>query len=102
MRKFTVFENFEVDLDDEKTYDFLPKTKKELRDLMFKEIGYAHCYMNFWYKDIFDEHDGCQKKRVENLIKNFTENEKENYHNDNLMWYKEQIFLFQCEIENMC
>jgi hypothetical protein len=56
--------------------------------------------MNFWYKDIFGKRDGGQKKRVELLIKNFTENERENY--ENILWYQEQIFLFQDEIENMC
>jgi hypothetical protein len=41
-----------------------------------------------------------QKKRVKKMIKYFSENEKDNA--NNIMWYKEQIYLFQDEIENMC
>lgn len=99
MRKFTCrpFSD-EVDLDDPKTYDHLPKTTKELRQLMLSEIGYAYCYMNFWHKEVFEMCN--QKGKVDELIKIFTDNEKKNY--DNILWYQEQIFLFQDEIENMC
>jgi len=89
-------------LDDPKTYEHLTDNKDELRNKMFSEIGMAYCYMNFWHKDIFDNYDSGvkQKERVNDLINNFTDNERENY--DNIMWYKEQIFLFQDETENMC
>ena len=103
MRNFKCsFENIEVDLDDPKTYEHLPNTTKELRQIMLSEIGYTHCYMNYWHKDVFGskKYNGNQIKRIKTLIKNFTENEREN--SDNVMWYKEQIFLFQDEIENMC
>lgn len=102
MRKFicTSFENFEVDLDDPKTYEHLPQNIKELQQKMYSEIGYAYCYMNFWHKNIFGKCDGGQKKRIELLIKKFTDNKKHNH--DNVLWYQEQLFLFQDEIENMC
>lgn len=102
MFKCNPFGDLEVDLDDPKTYDYLPNTTKELRQIMFSEIGYVHCYINYWHKDIFGskKHNGKQIKRIDTLIKNFTENEREN--SDNVMWYKEQIFLFEDEIENMC
>ena len=111
------------DLDDQKTYKYLPNTHKELDALMFKEIGYAIVYMDF-----FPDRKGCfptkkqkprmiehpysknkidvgncaydQRQRVYKLIENFANNRRNNY--NNLMWYKEQIFLFQDEIENMC
>jgi hypothetical protein len=99
MRKFTCRPfDFEVDLDDPKTYEYLPKTTKELRELMFSKIGYAFCYMNFWHEEWFER--GEQRERVENLVENFTKNERENY--DNVLWYQEQIFLFEDETENMC
>ena len=41
-----------------------------------------------------------QRQRVYKLIQNFADNRKDNY--NNLMWYKEQIFLLQDETENMC
>jgi hypothetical protein len=101
MRKFITSPfGDEVDLDDSATYSHLPKNVKELRRIMLSEIGYSYCYMNFWHKDIFGSRDGGQKLRVEELVKNFTENEKKNY--SNILWYQEQIFLFQNEIENMC
>ncbi len=100
------FKNHSVDLDDPKTYNYLSKDIKELRQKMFAEIGYAFCYMNFWHKDVFcvtdsfGFRDGGQKERVESLVKKFTEKESEN--RDNVLWYQEQIFIFQDEIENMC
>jgi hypothetical protein len=90
----------EVDLDDPKTYHHITNDINELRKLMFSEIGYAYCYMNFWHKDIFGVRDGGQKIRVELLIKNFTSLYHKKY--DDVIWYKEQLFLLRDEIENMC
>jgi len=103
MRLFkTSFDGLEVDLDDPKTYEYLPDNTKELRQIMLSEIGYVHCYLNYWHKDIFGsyKHNGNQIKRIKKLIKYFADNEREN--TNNIMWYKEQIYLFQDEIENMC
>jgi hypothetical protein len=102
MRKFQCRFGEDVDLDDPKTYNYLPNTTTELRNLLFSEIGFYYCYVNFWHKDVYDKWDSClsQKERVEQFIKDFTETEKENY--ANVLWYKEKIFLFQEEIENMC
>jgi len=101
MRKYTGSLGEEVDLDSPKTYKHLPKTTKELDALMFKEIGYALCYMDYFHKDWYSGKRGDgQRKRVYKLIKAFTKDRKNNY--TNKIWYKEQIFLFQDEIENMC
>ncbi len=102
MRKFKIIDDFEVDLDDPKTYKHLPQTTKELRQLMLSEIGYAYVYMNYWYEDTFSNWDSGieQKHRVEKLIACFAENERQN--RDNILWYQEQIFIFQDETENMC
>lgn len=91
---------FEVDLDDPSTYSHLPRNITELRQLMLSEIGYAHCYMNYWHSDVFGTTGNEQKIRVENLIKKFAENYKKNY--NDILWLQEQIFIFQDEIENMC
>jgi uncharacterized membrane protein len=92
----------EYDLDDINIYDYLPNDVKLLDDLMFKEIGYALCYMDYFHPDVFDDKifSGNQKERVINLIKDFTENRINHYSDVN--WYKEKIFLFQDEINNMC
>lgn len=102
MRKFAVrpFRDHVVDLDDPSTYNHLPKDVKSLREMMLAKIGYAYCYMNFWHKDIFDSAGYGQRVRVEALVKSFTENESKHY--DNVLWYQEQIFLFEDETENMC
>lgn len=89
-----------VDLDDPNTYKHLPQNVDELRRHMFCEIGYFYCYTKFWHKDIFDPDTTGQVRRVEILIKDFTENERENY--DNVLWYQEKLYLFKDEIENMC
>lgn len=119
-----------VDLDDPATYDYLPNTEKELSNLMFKEIGYAICYMDFFsgregyfpkekqpeewttlgemfpdakHPEVKIDIANCsynQRMDVYEKIKNFCDNRKDNF--ENLQWYKEQIFLFQDLIENMC
>ena len=101
MRKYKLqpFGNIEVDLDDPKTYDLLPKTTEELRSLMFENIGYAYCYMNYYHKDSYIKYPD-QKNTIEQMIEYFTNNEKQN--RDNVLWYQEQVFLFEDEIENMC
>lgn len=91
----------EVDLDDENTYSHLPNTVKELDDLMFKEIGFALCYMDYYHPDWFNgKRDNGQKEKVKNLIKEFLNNRIDNYYN--VKWFREQIFIFQDQIENMC
>jgi len=87
-----------VDLDDKVTYDYLPDTSKELRDLMFSEIGFAHWYMNYHHPEIFKGHE--QEARVKKLIKQFTDGYRKTI--DTPIWLKEQIYLFQDETENMC
>jgi len=89
-----------VDLDNPETYNYLPNDGKQLDEKMFSEIGMALCYMNIWHPDIWGKKDGGQKKRVMKMIRNFC-NERKNHYND-IMWLKEQIFLFQEETENMC
>ena len=102
MRKYKCTDLFGdiVDLDDQKTYKHLPTDLKELRNMMFKEIGYYYCYTHFWHRNVFLDVDSDQMKRADKIIKNFTDNEKQNY--ENVMWYQEHIFLFQDEVENMC
>jgi hypothetical protein len=90
-----------VDLDDPKTYERLPKEVRTLDDLMMKEIGQYYCYTHYWHRDVFIDRDSSgQVKRVEKLIKEFTDNRRNNW--ENPIWFQEQIFLFQDETENMC
>ena len=133
MRKYSPAHGPKVDLDDPKTYEYLPDNEKELDNLMFREIGYALVYMDSFpskkslfpkrkrkpemvkIKDMFpnskhhknsdreiDINNGgyYQRQRVYKLIKNFAENRRHNY--GNIMWLKEQVYLFQDETENMC
>ena len=114
-----------VDLDDPETYKYLPDNEKDLDNLMFREIGMATCYMDYWHPDVFpkekqdphpdiewtkeeiekdlpDQHANCgyyQRLRVYDLIKIFTEGRRHNY--GNIMWFKEQVFRFQNETENI-
>src|SRR5208283_2828039 len=94
-----------VDLDDPDTYKYLPDVENDLDNMMFREIGKAICYMDYWHPDIFDkekrepypdikwtqeeiekdwpdQHANCgyyQRLRVYELIKIFTENRRTNY-----------------------
>ena len=89
----------EVDLDNPITYDHLPDDANQLRDILFKEFGWANLYMNFFHPDVFSN-DDIQRERIEQFMKNYAEHHIKNY--DNVIWLKEQVFLFQDEIENMC
>ncbi len=132
MRKYREhFDGRELDLDDPTIYAHLPNTVNELNDRMLKEIGYAICYMDYWHPDVFGKEkkepiltdesgaeiwtkeeiekgypDGLansgfyQRQRVYGLIENFTKNRRDNW--KNIQWFKEQVFLFEDEIENMC
>ena len=133
MRKYQPAFGPKVDLDDPKTYSYLPNTAEELDRLMFREIGYALVYMDYFkdrkkffpkrkrksemvkVKDLFpnskhhknsdreiDINNGGydQRQRVYKLIQYFADNRRHNY--DNIMWLKEQVYLFQDETENMC
>lgn len=101
MRKYVCAFGEEVDLDNPETFSYLPDDYKSLDDMMFKEIGYALTYMDYFHPGWFTEGKDCgQRKRVMERIKYFTDYRNEHY--NDVMWYKEQIFLFQDETENMC
>ena len=89
----------EVDLDNPETFDYLPDDANQLRDILFKEFGWSHLYMNFLHPDVFTK-DDSQRERIEKFMKNYAEYHMKNY--DNVIWLKEQVFLFQDEVENMC
>lgn len=91
----------EVDLDNPETFSYLPDDPKQLDDMMFKEIGQALVYMDFFHPRWFTEgKDGGQRKKVMERIKYFADNRKEHY--GDVKWLKEQVFLIQDETENMC
>lgn len=105
--KCTDLSDLTVDLDDPKTYEHLSQNWKELDDLMFEEIGKALVYMDFFHKEWYPvekngKHEAGyqQRVRVMSLIKNFASNRQNNY--GNIIWFQEQVFLFQDETENMC
>lgn len=123
MRTFTQkFSGFVVDLDDPSTYDYIGSDDVNvLNDIMLSRIGYSICYMDYWNKNIFAtepkvpemmeykgrmvdiniENVGYQQRiRVNSLIEDFTKNRSKNW--ENPLWFKEQIFIFDDETENMC
>jgi hypothetical protein len=99
MRKFVCSLGEEVDLDNKDTYSYLPDDANQLRDILFKDFGWSQLYMNYLHFDIFDKKD-IQRIRIDKFMKSYSENHLKNY--DNVFWLKEQVFLFQDEIENMC
>ena len=105
MREFrTAFAEI-VDLDDPKTYEYLPQDRKELDNMMFCEIGQALVYMYHFKtrRDMFTKEHECgwkQRIRVNILIQKWADERSNNY--ENTMWIQEQIFIFQDETENMC
>jgi len=111
MKKYICsFDGHEVDLDDLNTYKYLPDDARILDDIMFKEIGQAYTYMNYFHRNIYPKKRVAkknplywcwkQRERVEGLIKTFVDGRSDNW--KNLKWFKEQVFLFQDETENMC
>ncbi len=100
MREFKTTFGGTVDLDDPNTYKHLSDDTADLDDLMFKEIGMALAYMDYFRPEFFEDKDGGQRKRVNALIKDYCDNRKHNWHS--ALWFKEKIFRFQEEVENMC
>ena len=96
MREFTCAFGEVVDLDSDETYRHLPKTYKELEKLMFSEIGIALVYIKHFHPD-WDEN---QSNRINKLVESFANERGSNY--SNVIWLREQVFIFQDEIENMC
>lgn len=103
MREFIDHLGMKWDLDDPKTYKHLNDLDtKKLDEKMFAEIGYALCYMKIFHPELGwgkKSRDGGQKKRIMKMIKKFCEDRN---FNNTKQWYMEQIFLFECETENMC
>ncbi|GMR07000.1 MAG: hypothetical protein BMS9Abin26_0002 [Gammaproteobacteria bacterium] len=90
-----------VDLDDSETYSHLPGNRKDCVDLLFQKIGFTHLYMNYIYPESFTDGKGLeQKNRVHEFISKYVDTDKSGI--DDVLWYQEQVFLFQDEIENMC
>ncbi len=115
-----------IDLDNPETYKHLPNSMNELDGRVFYKIGYSICYMDFWHPEVFNKEkiepdmsrdwtleeiaagwpDAVanfgyyQRQRVYKLIENFTKNRHNNW--GNILWFKEQVFLIEDEIENMC
>lgn len=96
MREFKDSFGYVYDLDDPKTYEYLPDDVNKLDDLMFKEIGMAVVYTTYFHPNW----DKAQVDRINVLIKDFADNRKFNY--NNRLWFKEKVFLFKDETENMC
>ena len=129
MRKFICTFGDEVDLDNPKTYKSYPNTRKELEALLYQQIGYVIMYMDYFpsrkgfypkekQKPNFVKHTNGkkydianssydQRLRIEKFIKLFCKNERK-WNEDkkieaqNILWLKEQLFLFYDETENMC
>ena len=85
-----------VNLDDLDTYSYMSKDIKTLRNQIHQEIGFYYCYVNYWHKP-WDEK---QEARVENLIKKYADEWRDNI--DSLHWHQETLYIIQDEIENMC
>lgn len=95
-----------VDLDDESIYEHLPNTRDELTARMWQEIGYALSYMDYIHRESYPM-DSRQRIRVMELVARFWREGREELEDGtlksaNVRWLREQVFVFQDEIENMC
>jgi hypothetical protein len=96
MREFKNFCGDIVDLDDDSTYDHLPKDAGGLRRKIWEEIGYTHLYFTYWHPNW---HKG-QEDRVAKMIYHYAQEDKN--HLDDVKWLREWLYKFGDEIENMC
>lgn len=101
-----------VDLDNESIYATLPSNVEELYDRMLRNIGYALSYIDYIWPDRYPS-DSRQRLRVSELIAHFWhEGHEERWPGDAIRdgnqkrfdprWLREQVFVFEDEIENMC
>lgn len=120
MKIFKDFMGEEWDLDDPRTFQNFPTTIDELEKKMFSEIGMALCYMDYMRAPYFDEHKAedyplvdeanlkrlnsgyNQRLRVNALIKTYCDERLKRMRANDIMWFKQQIFIFQDEVENQC
>lgn len=106
---------YEVDLDDPKTYAYLPQTKDELWAKIFSIIGYALCYMDKFHPDHYPKEKmffgdspsllgSCyeQRMRINVMIDDFCSDPKYYEYINSVEMMQEFIFLFEDETENMC
>lgn len=96
MRLYTNSFGNELDLDAPETYSQYPDDITQLDNLMFELIGKALVYVKYFHPGW----DVKQIKRINRLIADFSENRQYNYQNK--MWFKEKVFLFEDETENLC
>jgi hypothetical protein len=104
--KLTDMSNRTVDLDDVAIYAHLPSTRDELDDRMWKNIGFALSYMDYMNRESFPM-DCAQRIRVTHLVARFCREGHEERGDGTLkrsdpQWLREQVFVFEDEIENMC
>ena len=99
-----------ADLDDDAVYRHLPAAADELRDRMLRQVGFALSYMDFIHRDAFPL-DNPQRVRVTKLVAKFWREGYKDRDRDLVdaalkvtdpKWLREQVFVFEDEIENMC
>lgn len=96
MREFKNFCGDVVDLDDDSTYEHLPKDAEGLRRKIWEEIGYAYLYLTYWHPDWSKK----QMDIVNKMIYHYSQEDR-NHHRD-VKWLREWLYKFENEIENMC
>ncbi len=102
--RLTDLSNKVVDLDDGSIYSHLPDDYDSLFNLMCKEIGFALSYMDFIHRELFPL-TSEQRIRVNELVDKFWKERREKKYfggPESILWMREQVYVLQDEIENMC
>lgn len=87
------------DLDDPKTYARFPQTIRDVQEALWRKIGYAAVYV---IAHQFSESECGQKQidRIGVLVEAVAKGQEQR--GKPLIWWQEQLYLFEDEIENMC
>lgn len=113
MKMFRDEEGHDVDLDDPKTYSdpywSEYKTAASLYELAKCKLGKALYYIEFFQPQMFvnDRKEGCGYKQVERIKQYcFWFAQEWNSHltdtEENRLWFRKFIYMFQDETENLC
>lgn len=91
------------DLDNPKTYDYLPSSIKKLENMILRDYGWACAYIPRDHStEKLNELMDRQLEQVEVFMDNYWKYRLEKSYSKDLIWFKEQAFILENMIENLC
>lgn len=97
MRKLITAHGCEVDLDDPATYIKMSQDIWEVRNELYRCIGYSRLHLL--------GHKFSEQRQIENvdkIIREIADGFGSKFHELPLQWWQEKLFILENETENLC